>query len=121
MKDAADFPPLVQILRPQDGAQVGDEGVDEETEMGFTDVSVEGSANDPEDGVLGGDSPIWTTNRSDLQDAFLGFGRSLRLRLFTGDICSQRAGTHQLILTATDSAGNASAASMTVVVRRQVC
>ena len=121
VKDAADFPPLVQILRPQDGAQVGDEGVDEETEMGFADVSVEGSANDPEDGVLGGDSLIRTTNRSDLQDAFLGFGRSLRLRLFTGDICSQRAGTHQLILTATDSAGNASAASMTVVVRQQVC
>ena len=119
--NAADVSPSVEILRPQDGTQVGDEGFDDEMQMGFADVQVLGRANDSEDGALGGDSLIWTTDRTDLQDEFLGFGESLPLRLFTGDICSQRAGTHEITLTATDSAGNVSADSITVIVRRQVC
>lgn len=71
----------------------------------YYELTLVGSATDPEDGVLSGSSLVWTTDRADLQpggSALLGTGRSITVRLYTD--CAKQ--THDVTLTATDSDGN---------------
>ena len=78
-------------------------------------LTLQGSATDPEDGILSGASLVWTTNRADVQPSgpstgsqTLGTGASVaNVRLYT-TCASPHFGTvdHLVTLTATDSAGN---------------
>ena len=107
-----DEPPTVTITRPAEDTATNDpdfqhDGFDTDLEMWFKDVELEGEAIDPEDGVLTGDSLVWTTDRSDLQAAELGTGTALTVRLYS-DECT--GAWHEVTLTATDSDGNARSA-----------
>lgn len=73
--------------------------------MWYTDVQLTGSAVDPEDGTLSGSTLLWTTDRSDLQDAALGTGSSITTRLYS-DVCT--GVWHEITLSATDSGGETS-------------
>lgn len=81
----------------------------------YYQLTLQGSASDPEDGPLSGASLVWTTNRADVQpggpstgNQTLGTGASVaNVRLYT--TCNPPYGgtvDHLIALTATDSAGN---------------
>ncbi|MFW2387922.1 MAG: hypothetical protein ACN4G0_06280 [Polyangiales bacterium] len=101
-------PPSVTILEPSADSEVSDDqfaydGFDDVRDQWFTDVTLVGTAEDPEDGTLPGSSLEWTTNRTDLQSGDLGTGNSVTVRLYS-DSCF---GTwHDVTLTATDSDDN---------------
>ena len=102
------FPPTVSITEPPADTGPTDpdfayDGFDEEKGMWYTDLTLNGTATDPEDGVLTGDSLVWITDRSDLQAPELGTGSTINARLYS-NTCQ---GTwHEITLTARDSAGN---------------
>lgn len=77
-------PPVATITAPADGGSA-DNGVP---------VNFSGNASDPEDGTLTGASLVWT---SDL-DGNIGTGTSFSTSTLSG-------GTHEIVLTATDSQG----------------
>ena len=81
-----DFSPTATILAPSRDITVGDDGVDTDVGLHYAGVSLEGKAVDPEDGDLSGAALVWTTNRTDLQDASLGTGASLPVRLNADDL-----------------------------------
>jgi hypothetical protein len=89
--DVANEPPVVSITAPADGgsAQSGD------------NVTFTGTAEDPEDGPLTGAALVWT---SDL-DGVLGTGVSVTTNSLSG-------GTHEIVLTASDSEGGFGAATI---------
>jgi len=80
----ANNPPLVSIDRPLDNASF-DEG---------DSVSFEATANDPEEGVLSGNSLVWTSSI----DGSIGTGSSF-------DTSTLSVGEHTITLRATDSDG----------------
>jgi hypothetical protein len=96
---------------------------DEEPHQGWTgqneeglfylDVELAGQASDPEDGPLADGQLVWTTDRTDVQDAFLGTGSKLTARLYSRE-CSGI--THVITLTAADSAGASTTAQRQVVI-----
>ena len=88
-------PPMVHISGPT---------TDDELTAGSTSV-LQGAATDLEDGFLGDDNLSWASD----QDGVLGTGR-------TAILPSLSEGQHTLTLTAIDSDGNASTASVDVVV-----
>jgi hypothetical protein len=111
-----DQPPTsVSITYPATDSGTGDaeysfDGYDSGRGMSYTDVSLEGSAYDPEDGWLGGYSLEWITNRDDLHgDPVLGYGTNPVVRLYSNQEC-ETEGTigdwHIIALIATDSGGN---------------
>jgi hypothetical protein len=107
--ECSNEPPVVAITTPAEDTSTSDpdyayDGYDSAKGMWYTDVSLAGEAVDPEDGVLTGDSLVWTTNRSELQSALLGTGTTLTARLYS-DVC--QGVWHDVTLTATDSDGNA--------------
>jgi serine protease len=95
----------------------------------YYQLTLQGTASDPEDGTLSGASLVWTTNRADVQpggpstgDQTLGMGTTVtNVRLYT--TCAEpHFGTvdHLITLRVTDSAGNT--ATRTRLVRvRTVC
>ena len=85
-------PPTVQILLPADG----------HVEVS-ADVLLEGLATDQEDGVLTGDSIVWTTDRVDLQDETLGTGSEIMANL-SRNVCEGDT-NHVITMRATDSNG----------------
>lgn len=86
-------PPVVEIVAPADGAQFS---------LGEV-VTLEGTANDPEDGPLAGfPSTEWT---SDL-DGLIGNFATQNAQLSVG--------THEITWSATDSEGETSTASITI-------
>ncbi len=87
--------PSAEILQPSDGAVLN------EGEQAF----FEGSATDPEDGVLTGTSLLWTSD----VDGFLGDGVTVRRPGLS-------AGTHAVTLTATDSRGGTATDSVEIYV-----
>jgi len=87
--------PVVTLSQPSDGAQL----------LTTQAVTLQGSATDAEDGVLGDAALTWTSNR----DGDLGTGRQR-----SGVLLS--AGAHTLTLTATDSLGATGSASVLVTV-----
>ncbi len=94
----ADAAPLVQVLSPPAGTLIG----------GLQGGIFEAAAEDAEDGTLGGDSLVWTSDR---QGVFA-----------TGATAEQMVvlvpGTHVVTVTATDDDGNTSEDSVEVVVER---
>lgn len=86
--------PVVTLSQPSDGAQL----------LTTQTVTLQGSATDAEDGVLGDSALAWSSSR----DGSLGAGRQRSVTL--------SAGTHTLTLTATDSLGAAGSASVLVTV-----
>jgi hypothetical protein len=68
----------------------------------YLDVSVRGLGEDAEDGMLTGDSLIWTTNRTDIQSEVLGTGENPTITLYSDDCFGVE---HEIRLEATDSDG----------------
>lgn len=81
------------------------DGFDDEAGLHYADLVLRGSATDDQDGELSGESLVWTTDRSDVQDPNLGTGTSVSVRLYGTVKCEGQA-THRISLAATDSAGN---------------
>lgn len=102
--DCGDRPPTVRITAPNDNASRVYDGFDAARGLYYADVTLVGTATDPEDGALSGAALEWRTDRTALQAGYLGSGASLPVRLY-GDQCG--GVTHTLSLTATDSHGNA--------------
>jgi hypothetical protein len=112
-----DNPPTVEIVLPSADVEPGDpawqyDGYDSTAGMQYKDVLLNGTATDPEDGVLLGDSLVWTTDRTDLQDAVLGTGAILNARLYGVD----NSETHWITLTATDSGGHPRSATRRIII-----
>ena len=89
---STDTPPQVVITSPAENtgtgnADYGYDGFDDERGQWYTDVTLTGTANDTEDGVLSGTSLTWTTDRDDIQTAELGTGETLSVRLYS-DTCT---------------------------------
>lgn len=105
---SSDEAPTLNITTPAADTGVNDsdfvyDGYDEAKKLWYKDVTLGGSATDPEDGDLTGSALVWATDRTDLQAAALGTGKTLGVRLYS-DTCT---GTrHEVKLTATDSGGN---------------
>jgi Bacterial Ig-like domain (group 2) len=87
--------PTVTITNPSAGASVGDR----------SGVTLQGSAEDPEDGALTGSALVWSSNL----DGQLGTGTSVGSGALT-------IGTHVVTLTATDSEGAAGSATVSFTV-----
>ncbi len=87
-------PPTVTIVSPQDGA----------TLQAGVQITLEGTAQDEEDGEITGAALVWTSS----VDGTLGTGGTLQVTLSTGD--------HEITLTATDSDGATGSASVQVTV-----
>lgn len=104
------LPPTVAITTPSSDIDVVYGGFDSGRGQWYADVNLVGTATDPEDGSLTGNSLTWTTNQTDLQSAVLGHGTSLTARLYS-NVCE--GVTHTITLSATDSNGN----TRTAVVR----
>lgn len=90
--------PSVTITSPDDGATF---------DIG-AQVTLEGSADDPEDGALSGSSLTWSSD----VDGQLGTGTSVT-------VSSLSEGTHEITLEAEDSAGATATASIAVVIGSQ--
>ncbi|MFL5319098.1 MAG: PKD domain-containing protein [Myxococcaceae bacterium] len=88
-------PPVVSITSPTNNQSF----------TAGTVVQLRGTANDPEDGALTGNSLTWRSDR----DGVLGNGASL-------DTSSLSVGVHQLTLTALDSGGRSGSASVTITI-----
>ena len=94
-------PPTVAITSPASDVELVYDGRDDGRGQWYTDVTLVGNANDPEDGALSGGDLVWTTDYGG-QAPLLGTGASLTARLYS----SQCTGvTHTVTLTATDSGG----------------
>ncbi len=110
--DCTDQPPTVAISSPAADIELFYDDYDDARDQWYTDVTLVGSANDPEDGALTGGDLVWTTNYAD-QAALLGTGTSLTTRLYSSTCTGV---THTVTLTATDSFGN----DRTAVVRIRI-
>ncbi len=96
--------PEVSIISPTPPvANVIYDGYDDELELWYVDIAVEGTGTDTEDGTLPGSSLIWRTDRTDIQDEDLGTGDSATIRLYSDDCFGV---THTIRLEAADSDGN---------------
>lgn len=96
-------PPVVTITNPSSDVDLVYDGYEAGPNMWFKDLTLTGTAVDPEDGNLTGAALVWTTDRSAIQTPLLGTGTSLPVRLYS-NVCE--GVTHTITLTATDSAGN---------------
>lgn len=108
-----DLPPSVAITTPSSDIDKVYDGFDEGRGQWYADVQLVGNATDPEDGTLTGASLVWTTDQSGLQNAVLGTGTSLTVRLYSNECTGV---THTITLSATDSSGN----TRTAVVRIRI-
>lgn len=82
--DVENNPPTATITRPQDGAVF----------VRGTTITFEGTGTDPEDGTLTGGALVWESSK----DGQFGTGRSVTTSSLSN-------GTHDIILTVTDSHG----------------
>ncbi|MBX2803032.1 MAG: hypothetical protein KTR31_35440 [Myxococcales bacterium] len=109
--DVTDQPPEATIVSPKDKSNLYYDDFDNMANLWFVDVTLEGTGIDPEDGTLTGSSLVWTTDRTDIQQADLGEGTNPTVRLF-GDDCF--GSDHVITLTVTDSDGNEHSVSVMV-------
>lgn len=97
-------PIALVIVNPQSDATFFANGTDPQG-RNFLDLAVEALAFDAEDGLLDGDSVEWFTNRTDLQPADLGSGRTRTIRLFWNN-CNEADTGHAVTVRVRDSEGN---------------
>ncbi len=107
IENCSDTPPTVNITSPATDSGINDseygfDGFDDARGQWYTTVTLTGTGSDAEDGTLSGSSLVWRTNRSTLQDAALGTGNSITIRLYAKEFSE----THEISLTVTDSDGN---------------
>ncbi|HBY96353.1 MAG TPA: hypothetical protein DEP84_20830 [Chloroflexi bacterium] len=114
VKPRTNFPPKVTITTPDKDAEYWYDGYDQQRQLWYTDVTLTGSASDPEDGVLKDPSLVWTTNLTDIQKALLGAGRKVTVRLYS-NVCE--GVRHTITLTAADSDGNRRTDSRGIFIR----
>lgn len=105
--------PTIVITAPLDKSQHYYKGFDDTLKLWYAELTLEGTATDPEDGALTGKSLVWTTDQTTLQDATLGTGAPLTVRLYSDDCFGV---THTITLTATDAAGNSASESVEVFI-----
>ena len=105
---ATNSPPKVYILSPTDGSSYKYDGLNQSNGW-YTNIELIGSASDAEDDVLSDSSLVWTTDRKEIQDPFLGNGITLKTTLYS-NVCSGE--WHTITLTGVDS--NGAAASETI-------
>jgi hypothetical protein len=108
----ANLPPSVTITSPDNGALFDELLWDAAEEMWYAEVTLTGTATDPEDGALSGASLVWTTSIDGGAPQTLGTGGSRSVRLYAPECTS----THEITLTATDSAANSATDAITVTV-----
>ena len=114
-----DLPPVVTIISATVGSTYAYDGYDQVLGLPYTSVVLEGSAVDSEDGILSGSSLSWSTDRTDIhKDPLLGTGSAVRAILYS-NICS--GVWHTITLTATDSQGNMSVASVKIFIGSSLC
>lgn len=130
-------PPQVTIRQPDNGELFSATGFADQGRT-FADVTFTASVSDAEDETLLDSAIVWTTNRKDLQPLLLGTGHTLVAPLFTSGcesspvqgasvarVDAQESPTwqepedtiHRIVVTATDSDGQSSQATVEVVVR----
>lgn len=98
----ADSPPTVAITSPLNNASIST-GFDSLQSLWYIDVTLVGEATDPEDGMLTGTSlQWWSRMQSGVLFAQIGTGSPLQVRIYQ----SSCEGGHEILLEATDSAGN---------------
>ena len=95
-------PPDVKIIFPTDGFGYPYDGFDQSLNLWYTNIEFTGSASDQEEDVLSESALVWSTDRSDIQKAFLGNGIILKVTLYSNS-CS--GVSHTITLTGTDSQG----------------
>jgi len=98
----------VQITQPLADTGCGDpgyeiDGYDSARGMWYTDVVLEGKAWDVDDGELPDRQLEWRTDRTDIQTALLGAGKSITVRLYSNNCPGV---WHSITLKATDNSGN---------------
>ncbi len=114
----ANSAPVVEITTPATDIGTDDldytyDGYDDARSLWYKDVLLQGTATDAEDGTLTGPDLVWETDRTDLQDAALGSGSSLTVRLYS-DQCTGTG--HEITLTATDSDGESRTAQRQIFI-----
>jgi hypothetical protein len=110
---ATNFPPIVEIFVPESDGRLQYDGYDSNLGLWYKDIDLAGNAVDPEDGVLGQQALVWTTNLGDIQEPVLGFGPKINTRLYS-DQCT--GVTHVITLIATDTEGNQSSDVRTITI-----
>ncbi len=110
--DPLDLPPGVRIARPSDGA-IFTADQDDPTFGPFIRVALLGEVTD-DGGPLPADSLVWTDSVNGVRPVEIGRGASLTVNLYAPN----NTNTHQITLTATDSAGNTSSDTITLIVDR---
>ncbi len=119
-RECTDQSPVVSIVSPADGTELGVEGTDPTTGFTFVDVTLTGIGIDPEDGQLPASALIWSTDRADIQAEALGTGDQISVRLFSDKLCSDVE--HVILLHAVDSNGNPSnVARLVIRIKHQIC
>lgn len=76
------------------------DGYDDDLALWYKDVTLEGLGTDDEDGSLTGDSLVWKTDQTEVQEAVLGTGENPTVRLYSDDCFGT---THVVTLEVTDS------------------
>jgi LysM domain len=106
-------PPDVKIIFPTDGSGYPYDGFDQSLNLWYTNIELRGSASDPEEDVLSESALVWSTDRSDIQKAFLGNGIILKATLYSNS-CS--GVSHTITLTGTDSQGAVTTATINIFI-----
>jgi len=114
-----DLPPVVTIISAKVNSSYTYDGYDEKLGLAYTYITLDGSAIDPEDGILTSFSLIWSTDRSDIyQYTLLGMGNSVRAILYSNNCAGA---WHTITLTATDSKGQVAFASVKIFIGSTDC
>jgi hypothetical protein len=106
-------PPDVKIIFPTDGSGYPYDGFDQSLNLWYTNIEFTGSASDQEEDVLSESALVWSTDRSDIQKAFLGNGIILKATLYS-NTCS--GVSHTITLTGTDSQGAVTTATIRIFI-----
>lgn len=115
---ASNSPPEVSIRYPADGSRYPYDGR-KEPEGWYTIIDLGGSASDAEDDVLDTSSLVWITDRTDIQDSFLGIGFTLNATLYSNSCAGE---WHTITLTGRDSQGAAASATIRIFIgESQLC
>jgi hypothetical protein len=115
---ATNSPPQVSIRSPSNGAGYPYDDSNKSYPW-YTSIELIGSASDIEDDVLSDSSLVWTTDRNDIQDPFLGNGSTLKTTLYS-NVCGGE--WHTITFTGVDSNGAVATATIKIFIgESQLC